>query len=223
MRKIQTELRDEMLREIAEKLHTGEYSAEQGSAALQSILGKTVGEKEKNEPPVQQAPTCLKCKHCEISSLSTNAHLFCEKSEKTYFSTTEANAAQCPSFNSWTIQYPIQVSSIESTSLDKFLRDEVQCVKVRPAKDKKTYLGFLLGDIAIATTARYQKTTQMLYVDAMVNPAIFVPELRKIVFGCESWWRRIRSLEDFSEITDEAIDSQWYVQLAKSMLNDTKK
>lgn len=35
------------------------------------------------------------------------------------------------------------------------------------------------------------------------NPAIFVPELKKIVFGMESWWRILEKPEDLKGIAKE--------------------
>ena len=51
----------------------------------------------------------------------------------------------------------------------------------------------------------------------MNNPAIFVPELKKIIYGCESWWKTIRSVDEFSKISNEDINNTWYVKLLQSM------
>ena len=58
----------------------------------------------------------------------------------------------------------------------------------------------------------------------MTNPAIFVPELKKIIYGYESWWGAITNKDDLSDlnISDEDIENTWYVQLLKSMI-DTKE
>ena len=48
-------------------------------------------------------------------------------------------------------------------------------------------------------------------------PAIFVPELKKIIYGCESWWKTIRSVDEFSKISNEDINNTWYVKLLQSM------
>lgn len=47
------------------------------------------------------------------------------------------------------------------------------------------------------------------------NPAIFVPELGKIIFGMESWWGRIKSEEELKDITDGDIENVWYVKMLK--------
>jgi hypothetical protein len=51
----------------------------------------------------------------------------------------------------------------------------------------------------------------------MRNPAIYVFETKEIVYGCESWWSPLESLDDLSDISDEDIDNVWYVKLLKEM------
>ena len=33
-----------------------------------------------------------------------------------------------------------------------------------------------------------------------MNPGIFVPELGKIIYGCESWWSEIDNPEDLRDM-----------------------
>ena len=49
------------------------------------------------------------------------------------------------------------------------------------------------------------------------NPAMFVPEIGKVIWGAGSWWKIINSVEEFREITNEDINNTWYVQLARAM------
>ena len=44
---------------------------------------------------------------------------------------------------------------------------------------------------------------------------MYVFELNKIVFGAESWWRKLNSPEDLKAITDDDIENTWYVKLLK--------
>ena len=55
------------------------------------------------------------------------------------------------------------------------------------------------------------------------TPPIFVPALGRIIYGCESWWSRIRSEEEFSDITDADIANQWYVQAWKAMTEEKEE
>ena len=63
----------------------------------------------------------------------------------------------------------------------------------------------------------YKESTGQLINSTMNNPAIFVPELKKIIYGCESWWKTIRSVDEFSKISNEDINNTWYVKLLQSM------
>jgi L-rhamnose mutarotase len=69
-------------------------------------------------------------------------------------------------------------------------------------------------------SSSYNEETQILSNRAFTNPAIFVPELKKIIFGAESWWCEIKPGEDLSDITDEDINNQWYVQMLRNMSKD---
>ena len=64
----------------------------------------------------------------------------------------------------------------------------------------------------------YRPKTKMLQVSSHNNPAIFVPELKRIVWGMESWWGAVKSEDELKEITDEDIDNVWYVKLLKSQM-----
>ena len=54
----------------------------------------------------------------------------------------------------------------------------------------------------------------------MNNPAIYVFELKKIIYGCESYWSVINDPNDFEDITKETLDNVWYVQLLKEFYGD---
>ena len=56
----------------------------------------------------------------------------------------------------------------------------------------------------------------------MTNPAMFVPELKKIIWGCGSWWSKIKSEGDLKQITDEDIKNTWYVKLVSQLAENDK-
>jgi len=93
-------------------------------------------------------------------------------------------------------------------------------VKVRPCKkdcENKTYFGILLGDLALSMSSRITSDFKLEVSPAFYNPAIFVPELNDIIYGCESWWGRIESEEELSElITDDVIKNVWYMKMLKN-------
>lgn len=98
----------------------------------------------------------------------------------------------CQKFKSKYIEYPITVHEIENKPIDT------------------SGLGHEEGSlVAIRPCAKINST--------MNNPAIFVPELKKIIYGCESWWKTIRSVDEFSKISNEDINNTWYVKLLQSM------
>jgi hypothetical protein len=120
------------------------------------------------------------------------------------------------------ITYPIEVMGItnaESEVIHYGRKTVGRFVAVRPCNDeKKTYLGIYLGDIALQASARFHAQTGVLEVShAFHNPAIWVPDLKRIVFGCESWWGVLGKPEDLVQITDKDIDNVWYVQAMKSL------
>lgn len=93
-------------------------------------------------------------------------------------------------------------------------------VSVRPCAAEaqgKTYLGWLLGDLALGQIAQLGKDGTLAVSMAGHNPAIFVPALGRVVYGCESWWRRLETPEDVRQITDTDINNVWYVQALKDL------
>ncbi len=117
------------------------------------------------------------------------------------------------------IQYPITVNKIEHDSFASW-RPAGALVKVRPCSKEyqgKTFLGILLGELAYDAMELYYRDTGILKIVPMMNPAIFVPELKKIIWGMESWWSKIEDISELREISDEDIKNCWYVQLLRKM------
>jgi hypothetical protein len=92
-------------------------------------------------------------------------------------------------------------------------------MRVRPAKaaedgTHKTYFGIYVGDLPIDVSLAVKKETSESKLNALLNPAIFVPALRKLVFGCESWWSPLKpeDVDKLEPITDENIENVWYVK-----------
>lgn len=94
-------------------------------------------------------------------------------------------------------------------------------VKVRPCGEKyqnKTYLGFLIGELALGSTIKI--TDEKIECSwSGYNPAIFVPEFGEIIFGMESWWSEIESEADLKDITMSDIENVWYVKALKERLS----
>ena len=145
----------------------------------------------------------------------------CKKQD--YKEVCNAECDSCSMYNSRFIEYPITVSSIEQKPIDYsdiLYKNYVgKPVAVRLANGTKTYLGVFLGELPTNSLVSHDKENK-LTISHMMNPAMFVPELNKIVFGCESWWKCLESEEDFKEISDDDIDNIWYVKALKSLNND---
>ena len=94
-------------------------------------------------------------------------------------------------------------------------------VAVRPCAKEyqgKTYLGILLGEIAESTLVQYDDHTRELRIEpALHNPIIFIPDRLTVVRGYESWFKRIRTPQDLSSITDKDIENVWYVKALNTL------
>jgi len=96
-------------------------------------------------------------------------------------------------------------------------------VAVRPCaaegEPTRTHLGIYIGDIATYVGADYHPKTGMVGLHvAGHNPAIWVPDLGRIVYGYESWWRQLKKPEDLTQIKDADIDNVFYVQAYRALL-----
>lgn len=88
-------------------------------------------------------------------------------------------------------------------------------VQIKPCGEEykgKTYLGIFLGMAALSTHIEIKEDKFECKLSSY-NPAILVPELKKIIYGCESWWGKINTVEELKQITKEDIESVWYVKL----------
>lgn len=135
----------------------------------------------------------------------------------------------CEHYKCKYIEYPIEIKNIQTEKFDYegLYKNKVgKFVKIRlcDEKDKKTYLGILLGELPTQHHITYDKE-QNLNIKAITNPAIFVFELNKIVFGYESWWSVIEDASDAEKIhiSDEDIDKTWYVQVLKNIIKEEKE
>jgi hypothetical protein len=131
------------------------------------------------------------------------------------------------------IKFPIEVSSIKNEPLYKDINNPsgwlAACgdlVQVRPVGEKykeKTYLGILLGDLPLEVFIMHNRETKELKIEPYRNPAIFVPELKEIIWGCGSWWSEIESEEELRQISNDDIQNVWYVKLLKATIEKKMK
>lgn len=117
-------------------------------------------------------------------------------------------------------KFPLTVSSVIPRGLsgEPPRPDVGNLVKVRPVGDEKTYLGVLLGDFIVGVEMGLGSKSGALFVTGMRNPAIYIPALRRVVWGRGSWWAEVSKEDDLSKlITDEVIGEIWYVKALKMM------
>lgn len=121
------------------------------------------------------------------------------------------------------VALPVEVEDIRW--MGKFFDEHPTCptgtfVSIRPCAEEyanKTYLGIMIGDIAAQHSVFYNPKTKRVSVYVGSNPAIFVPDLNKVIFGYESWWGPIESPEHLRKITNDDIQNIWYVKAMKTL------
>ena len=161
----------------------------------------------------------------EKNCFSCKKYIFCKSPIKQNIDdNSEMQIFSCPDYESMYMSFPVTVSGINiNTEVDGLRKSKVgSLVAIRPCNDEndKTYLGMFLGELPAGINVSHNNDTKQLNVGYDLNPAIYVFDLKKIVFGYESWWSFIDSEKQFKQITDEDIDSQWYVQFFKSFGNE---
>lgn len=182
--------------------------------------------KERNEKTMDAKKTKLeRCMYCHqfMEKKHDENHCVADGWEDEKIRNVSAEECEtCNRFESRFIEYPLTINGIDNKKIDTSgLGHECGCLcEVKPCGKEyegKSYIGIYLGDLPIAIHTFFDKRTGILENRTMNNPAIFVPELKKIIYGCESWWREIESLEDFKGISEKDIENTWYVKLLKQM------
>jgi len=114
-------------------------------------------------------------------------------------------------------KFPMEVSKI-SIRGNSSRREAGTLVRVRPLSDQKTYLGIHLGDLYREVMLARGSKSKELMVTIRANPAIWVPDLEKVIWGDSSWWAKIETKEDAEKIiTEEMIQNAWYVKALKRL------
>lgn len=91
-------------------------------------------------------------------------------------------------------------------------------VSIRVCGENVTRLGVMLGALALGFNVKHDRHTRTLTIGfSHYNPAIWVPDLNRVVFGCESWWGVIDSPEKLRKITDADIENVWYVKALREL------
>lgn len=137
---------------------------------------------------------------------------------------SDNDCKNCDHYKSRYIEYPLTIQGLELKQIDTHNQRNVgRPCKIRVCEEKsseKTYFGIYLGELPYFLNALFSEESGILTCSAASNPAIYVPELKKIVYGIESWWGFINGPEELKDITDADIDNQWYVKLLKEYTKD---
>ncbi len=102
---------------------------------------------------------------------------------------------------------------------DDWMAKTGSLVSIRPVADEydnKTFLGIYLGVMTTGNMVEFKDGVLHISL-GHYNPAIFVPDLGKTIFGYESWWGEIESEEQLRKITDDDIQNVWYVKALKQI------
>jgi hypothetical protein len=122
------------------------------------------------------------------------------------------------------IKFPLQVDSINIAKNNQDQKEDIgKFVSIRTcSSNAKTHLGIYLGDFPIEILHQYHIVKKELSITNHMNPAIYVPALKRIVFGCESWWGFIKTPEELKEITDQDIAVSPAITLLTAILEAEK-
>lgn len=161
-----------------------------------------------------------KCRYCFPKNsldgwVCTNEEKKCEDKENVV---SKEICEECKFFKSRYIEYPLTVNDIKNVEIIN--NSKCSLCEIQPCDEQyegKSFIGVYLGELPISIGTSYNNETGILTNYPVNNPAIFVPELNQIIYGCESFWRKIDKVEDFFGITQEEIDNTWYVKLLREM------
>lgn len=125
------------------------------------------------------------------------------------------------------IQYPLTVQKLTLAGTEpirpKLLfggkcGDMVAVRPCAPSYEGKTFLGVLIGDVAVGLSGSFNEASGELTIrTGPYNPAILIPDRNVLVYGYESWWGQIRDETQLREITDGDIANVWYVKALQQL------
>lgn len=165
-----------------------------------------------------------KCEKCRFSHLlaSDGFRRYCFFNKE--YIEDEKICETCQDFKSRWIEYPIQVNEIETEKPEQYcMAESGSLVRIRPCGKEygdKTYLGLYLGHQPWMPCCSYDEKTKKLSFRMATNPAIYVFDLKKVIFGAQSWWSVIKSENELRDITKDEINNTWYVKMFKDMVKN---
>lgn len=168
---------------------------------------------------------------CKFSHMHFNGDYYCTQARREGGETKptdETKCEACEKYKSRYIEFPLTIDNIDVQPIktESWSAKTGDFVAVRPCGKEyggKTYFGIFISNLPIQSTVSFNEETRTLRVSTIDNPAMLVPELNKIIYGCGSWWHKIRSEKDLREITDGDINDTWYVKMAHQLMEQRRK
>lgn len=169
---------------------------------------------------------CERCMHCEgdidFEKMDVTYNCLKNKVDLSKVDRIQEVEVDCDAFESKYIEYPLEISGIDYPD-GRGIRDSYRgrtghLVAVRPCNEEyenKTFVGFYLGDADVGIHVSHHRTTKKLSITRHYNPAMFVPELGKIIYGMGSWWKFIDTEAELRQISDKDIENVWFVKALK--------
>ena len=176
---------------------------------------------------MNQQPKRDKCRYHHVSLEGNGIQHYCNQGDTLAgpFNTLDSpiTCEHCERYKSMFIEYPLTIDAIDLEDIEAspLYAEKIGlpcAVKLAGDKDPTTYMGIFLGELPYQLMASFREDVKTLKCRPLYNPAILVPELGRIVYGYESWWKTLESPDDFKEITAADIQSQWYVQMFQQMM-----
>ncbi len=98
----------------------------------------------------------------------------------------------------------------------------IQLVEVNPCAteyENKSFIGLYLGDFPQSVCGSYEED-KFIIKPTRSNPLIYIPDTNTVVFGSNSFWRKVEKIEDFKGISKEDIENTWYIKLLKDIRSE---
>jgi hypothetical protein len=143
--------------------------------------------------------------------------------------------APCPQCNGTRKKlsfFPALISTLKLPKMEDILGARTLLSRCKPGDwvavrlanevETKTHLGIYLGDFTAGLGAQLFKDGTLEITTSLGNPAMWVPDLKRIVRGYESWWGALKTPEDLKQITDADIENVWYVRALKELSEKEK-
>lgn len=159
------------------------------------------------------------CRHIHVSFEKSRSHaLICSKTNSQPDKTL---CESCKSYKARWLQFPIEVNEIINSPVvpDKLYPAEpgTLCrVRLCGSLDgTKPLIGIYAGELPDEIYSSYDCKTKSVVNQLSKSTAIFVPELKRLVYGCECFWSVIKSRQELKDLVSSDTDFAFYSKFLK--------